>query len=267
MRRHITNSIILLFLLLISAAAQAQEFPKPVGHVNDFAGVMSREHVQTLEGILREFAEKTGIEIAVVTVQDMGGMDENTYAVELFEQWGIGSKDLDDGLLFLVAVAERRMRIEVGYGLEGVITDAKAGMIRDQHMVPHLRNNDYGTGLTQGVIAAMQIIAEEQGFKLESLITGSHVQRDMQPRSNRRSNSGSPISFIFIMIIFIILMSTRGGRRLLFFMVMMNMLGGGRRRGGYYGGSGFGGGFSGGGGGFSGFGGGFSGGGGASGGF
>lgn len=239
--------------------AHAQDFPKPTGHVNDFAGVMGSD-AQKLEAFLRDFKTKTGVEIAVATVPDMGGLDENTYAVKLMQEWGVGSKELNDGLLFLVAKKERRLRIEVGYGLEHIITDARAGMIRDRYMVPYLRNDDYATGITQGVLAAATIIAEDKGVKLDSAPAAV-----APPAARRTGRRGSPFSLIFIIVIFLLLMRSRGGRGFLLGMLMANMMGGGRSR--HYGGGGFGGGFGGGGGGFSGFGGGFSGGGGAGGGF
>ncbi len=263
---HKIRHSILCFAALVMAAmllahpALAQKFPRPTGLVNDFGNVLSGNVEQKLEGVLLDLRQKTGAEIAVVTVADMGGMDENSYAVELFQQWGIGSKDKNDGLLILVAVEERRIRIEVGYGLEGIITDARAGQIRDQYMVPALKQNDYNTGIANGALIAAQIIAEDKGVELG-------IQSPVRQRGTRSGRRGSPcanlLSFIIMMIVFIILSSSRGGRGLLMGMMLGSMMGG---RGRHYGGSGFGGGF--GGGGFGGgFGGGMSGGGGASGGF
>jgi len=260
--KRIYAVLFLLVLPLISVnESEAAQFPKPVGHVNDFAGVMDRGNVQELESILRGLKSKTGIEIAVVTVKDMGGADENTYAVELMKEWGIGSKELNDGILLLAAVQERRLRIEVGYGLEHIITDGTAGQIRDRYMVPYLKKNDYNTGLTQGALAVATVIAEDKGIKL-----GVSTPVTQRSPSRRTSSRGlGPLVNLFVIIVIILLMSgRRGGRGLLMGLLLGSMLTGGRR-GGYYGG-GFGGGF-GGGGGFSGFGGGFSGGGGASGGF
>jgi uncharacterized protein len=254
----------LMVALIFAAAVNGYaQYPKPTGHVNDFAGVMQSGTRQQLENILSEFKTKTGVEIVVAAVADMGGLDESTYAVELFKEWGIGSLERNDGLLVLVAVKERRLRIEVGYGLEHVITDGTAGQIRDQYMTPHLRNNDWDSGIAQGALAAATLIARDKGYELSDLITGVSAQRPAG--SGRRQQQSSPLQLIFMIVVFIFLMSTRFGRTLLMGMLIGSMLGGGRRS--HYGG-GFGGGFSGGGGGgFSGFGGGFSGGGGASGGF
>jgi len=255
--------IVIILMTMLSASA-AGRFPDPVGHVNDFAGVLSGDTVRKLEGTLRSLAEQTGAEIAVVTVHDMGGMDENTYAVELFEEWGIGSKERDDGLLILVAVEERRLRIEVGYGLEGIITDGIAGRIRDNYMTPYLRKNDYDNGIANGAVAAASLIAKDKGVTLgQTGITPRPVE------TRRRSSRGvsSFVNLLVMMIVFFLLLGGRRGHGLLAGIFLGSMLGGGRRHyGGGFGG-GFGGGGFGGGGGFSGFGGGFSGGGGASGGF
>jgi len=261
--KKISLLCILLLSLLILPDSGAQNYPKQSGYVNDFAGVMSARVVGELESFLNGFTKKTGVEIAVAVVKDMGGLDENTYAVELMKEWGVGSKERNDGILFLVAVSERRLRIEVGYGLEHIITDARAGQIRDQYMTPYLKNNDYSSGVASGVLATASVIAGEMGVTLDGAST---VPAAPQPgrRSSRRSMPF--INIIVFIIIFLLLGGRRGGRGLLTGMLLGSMLGGGRGR--YYGGSGFGGGFGGGGGGgFSGFGGGFSGGGGASGGF
>ena len=250
---------ILMMLMLLGHTTESvsAQFPEPVGYVNDFAKVLRVNTYNNLGNTLREFNTKTGAEIAVVTVKDMGGLDEFTYAVELFKEWGIGSKERDDGILLLVAVQERRLRIEVGYGLEHIITDARAGQIADQYMVPYLRKNDWDTAISQGTLAIASIIAEEKGITVDGQIA---VQQLPQSRS---SSKGLPlVNFIVIFIIFMVLASSRFGRSMLLGMFLGSMLGGRRHYGGF--GGGFSGGFGGGGGGFSGFGGGFSGGGGIS---
>ena len=249
-------SVLLLFQVVTSDSAAAQ-FPRPSGYVNDFAGVMENGTIRKLETMLDEVRMKTGAEIAVVTVKDIGGQDVNSYAVELMKEWGIGSKERNEGILILASVKERKLRIEVGYGLEHIITDAAAGQISDNYIVPYLKNDDYNTGLTQGALAVASIIAKNRGVELDGSIPVSQV-----PRSRRTPTSGlgSLVNLFVILFILMLLFGRRGGRGLLAGMLLGSMLGGGRR--GHYGG-GFGGGF-GGGGGFSGFGGGFSGGGGAS---
>ena len=242
-------------LTLFCAGAHAQTFPNPTGMVNDFAGVMRPETVSGLEVVLRELNQKTGAEVAVVSVADMGGLDESTYATEMMKSWGIGSRERNDGILFLLAVKERKTRIEVGYGLEHLITDARAGQILDRYVLPSFKQNDYDTGLAQGALAVVALIAEDAGVKLTGAVNSVPPQRTSRPKPG----GGSIILNIIIIAVVIMMMRTRGGRGLLMGMLIGSMMGGGRR---HYGG-GFGGGFGGGGGGFSGFGGGFGGGGGA----
>lgn len=262
--RNIIKNIFLLFIFsfafFISGSLQAIDFPKPSGHVNDFAGVMSAENRQSLESFLRGVKEKTGAEIAVVTVKDMAGLDIDTYAVEMMKSWGIGSKDKNEGVLFLLSMQERKVRIEVGYGLEPVITDARSGMILDDYVIPYFKKGDWDNGLVQGTYAIASAIAKDKGVVLDS---GVPVQMD-PTRSGRGQKQEIPLFMKIIFIIIIILMIKSGGfRSFIFGMLLGSILGGGR--GGNYRnyGGGFGGGF-GGGGGFSGFGGGFSGGGGSS---
>ena len=260
---HFKIPIYVLFLMISLLSVpniEAVNYPEPGGHVNDYAGVMAVSAKRQLESALRVVKEQTGAEIAVVTVKDMGGLDVETYAVELMKKWGVGSKKLDDGILILVAMEERKWRIEVGYGLEPIITDAEAGQIGSSIMAPYLTKGDFSTGLTQGALYIASAIAEEKGVKL-SVAPSRQV-----PDRRRSSNRGFPIiNMIVIMVVILLFGGRRFGGGMLTGMLLGSMLGGGRRN---YGGGGFGGGFGGsGGGGFGGFGGGFSGGGGASGGF
>ncbi len=154
MKRFILAAALALLLALgVSSAALAQDFPSPQGYVNDFAGVMSSAAKASLEAKLDKLEQETGAEVAVVTVADMGGTYIEDYAVRLFEEWGIGKADQDNGILFLIAISEHKTRIEVGYGLEDIITDARAGRILDDQVLPSLRNGDYDTGITRGAAA------------------------------------------------------------------------------------------------------------------
>jgi len=247
------KGLILLFILcmtLTGALLFGQSLPKPVGFVNDFASVIDPGSRTQMEGIAGSLQTKTGAEIAVVTVetiQPYGSIEE--YAIELATQWGIGKQGEDTGILILLAMEERRIRLEVGYGLEGVIPDGLAGEIIDQSILPALRMGDYGTGLLKGVQAVAGIIAKEYDVELG----------DYQLTESRRyTRSGIPTG----LILFIIFLFLFGGGRFLFWPLLF--MGSAASRRGFYGG-GFGSGGSGfGGGGFSGFSGGGFGGGGAS---
>src|SRR5512139_1419313 len=146
-------SIALAAILLITSTVAGQTFPEPQGFVNDFAGMMSSGARTELEEELVNFEKETSVEIAVATVNSLEGLTVEDYAVRLFEAWGIGKKDKDNGVLLLVSKEERKVRIEVGYGLEPVITDGRAGRILDDEVVPEFREGNYEQGIINGVRA------------------------------------------------------------------------------------------------------------------
>ena len=263
--RRFPQLILAAFFLSLSLASAA-EFPAPTGYVNDFAGVLKPETVRELNDTLASLKEKTGAEVVVVTVKTLGSLDVSTYAVRLMKEWGIGSKERNDGVLILVSTGERKVRIEVGYGLEPLITDAKSGMIRDEYLVPRLRENDYDGGLKSGALAIAALIAKDKGADLGTV---APVPAPPEVPRHRGSSGAFPlINLIFIVLAILFLFGRGRGGGCLTGLLLGSMLGGGSRQFGGLGG--FGGGFGGGGlggGGFGGFGGGFSGGGGASGSF
>lgn len=231
----------------------AIEAPKPVGGVNDFANVIPEEYRRKLEELIREVDEKTSAEIAVVTVQSIAPLDENAYARLIFDTWKIGKKGKDNGVLILLAVKERRWRIESGYGLEGILPDGRCGEIGRAYMVPLFKEGKYGEGLYRGVGAIARIIAKDSGVTLESLAG----LKPMQVSSTVYGMSPLEALYLLIFIVIAILIS-----------ICDKCFGNGRySTGGYGGGSWGGGGGFGGGGGGGGFGGGGGGGGGAGGGF
>jgi uncharacterized protein len=139
-----------LMLPLGTALVGAQNFPDYQGFVNDYAGLLTPQAKAQLDARLTQLEKDTGAEVAVVTVKSLEGDSIEDYAVRLFEKWGIGKKGKDNGVLFLVALEDRKMRIEVGYGLEPVITDARAGRIRDDDVLPKFKKDDYEGGIVAG---------------------------------------------------------------------------------------------------------------------
>jgi uncharacterized protein len=144
---------VLIVLITSAGLVFAQDFPNPVGYVNDFAGLLSAGVRTQLETRLGQLEQDTTAEVAVVTINTLEGNPIEYYANELFNEWGIGQKGEDNGILFLVALEERQTRIEVGYGLEGVITDGRAGRILDQYVIPSFKNSNYEEGIIAGVTA------------------------------------------------------------------------------------------------------------------
>jgi uncharacterized protein len=136
--------------LIASACAWASIPARPRGWVSDFARIMSDTTKSEINGLFDEVKKSTGAEIAVVTVTSLDGMSVEEYAVRLFKQWGIGQKGKNNGVLFLIAPNERKARIEVGYGLEPVITDGRAGEIIRKTVIPFFKAGDYNQGILQG---------------------------------------------------------------------------------------------------------------------
>jgi uncharacterized protein len=232
--------------LRVAAPTFALDVPALKGRVNDYAGILPRERAAALEQKLAQFESSTGHQIAVLTVPSLEGEDIEGFGIKVAEKWKIGQKGFDNGAILIVAPKDRRLRIEVGYGLEGVLPDAIANRIIQEVIVPRFRNNDYAGGIEAGVDAIMKV-------------TSGEPIPQAQRRQPQSGGSGIPVNLILLLFLFVPFLISS----------LFSGFGGGRRGrryygpGGYYGGGGFGGGgwSGGGGGGFSGGGGGFGGGG------
>ena len=145
---------------LLAIPALAAKWPSPTGAVNDFAQVIPAGQAQELENYLDDFQQRTGNAIVVATFPSVEGGDVDRAAVELFQAWGIGQKGKDNGILILASINDRRARIEVGYGLEGVVTDADAGDILRQQVYPYFKQQQYGQGLSNAAQALAQLILQ-----------------------------------------------------------------------------------------------------------
>jgi uncharacterized protein len=270
-RAHALSPLALFCLVFALACATAAEDIKkihPTGYVTDLAGVIQPETKTRLEALCAELEQKTGAQMAIVTVHSLEGQSIENYAVDLYKQLGVGSKKDNRGVLLLVSPDERKYRIEVGYGLEPVINDARAGDA-GRAMVPFLRRGDFSGAIETAAWQLAKYIVDDRGVTL----SGQPPVRQVQ-RRDERSRGGIPIWVIIgiFLLVWFISRSSGGGRSGgsgWWIWPLMGGWGGGGRGG--WGGGGFGGGGWGGagsgGGGFGGFGGGSSGGGGASGGW
>ncbi|MFH0839053.1 MAG: TPM domain-containing protein [Candidatus Omnitrophota bacterium] len=155
--------------LLSSLLAYAENTPRPAGWVNDFAGVISPEYKNKLTSLIDEVEQKTTAEIFVATVTSIAPYDEKAYARGLFDTWKPGKKDKDNGVLVLVAIKERRWRIETGYGVEGVLPDGLCGEIGRSYIVPYLKTGDYSKGIYYGVAAIAKVISQNAKAEISSL--------------------------------------------------------------------------------------------------
>jgi uncharacterized protein len=248
--RKILLALGIIVLLFGAASGAADNFPKPVGAVNDFARVIPPDYKNRMEGLAHEVMEKTGTAIVVVTVESMGDNELNDYVNSLYKAWGIGKKGEDKGVLIFLALKERKFRIETGYGVEGILPDGLVGEIRDRYAIPYFKKGDFGQGLSNTVTAVASVVAKAANV---SITGGAPVA---QPGEKRVRQRGGLLPLIIIILILVSLLGTRQGRDLLPWLLLLAFTG----RGGGSGGFG-----SFGGGGFGGFGGGGSGGGGASG--
>jgi uncharacterized protein len=244
-------------LLALSAPAEPIAKLKPTDYVNDFAHVLDQNAIAQIDEICREIDQKAHAQIAVVTIHSTDGADIESYAVDLFHQWGVGSKSTDRGVLILYAIDDHRARIEVGYGLEPILPDGKVGGIQ-REAIPLMRAGNYGAALLLVTSRVATTIAQDAGVQLTThQLVAPPSQRVEQPGGGM---SAGGVLLLIVVALIVLFTPLRG---ILFGMLIGNILGGGGYRGG--GGSwGGGGGFGGGGGGFGGFGGGSSGGGGAS---
>jgi uncharacterized protein len=143
--------------------------PKPAGRITDLANVIDAGTESQLDQRLDQLEQKTSHEVAVVTVASLDGAPVEDYAVRLFKEWGIGQAKQDNGVLVLVAPNEREMRIEVGYGLEGILPDGLAGEIIRDTFIPAFRDNDYNRGIRDGVLRVADIVEKQQVLTPEEL--------------------------------------------------------------------------------------------------
>lgn len=240
-----------------TGSCQAENFPNYTGYVNDYANILSYDTKTKLSAIIYELEQKTSAQVAILTIDTTSPFDIETYAVRLFEKWGIGQKEKDNGILLVIATKDRTMRIEVGYGLEGAIPDALAKVIIEDYIIPYFKKGDFDTGVTNGAVGIAKLIAKEYNIELSKL---DELPINV-PLPEKPSPFESVINFLITLIIIALFISLRMG----FFWWWFLIPGSYRRRGGYWYGGGYGGNSGGFGGGFGGFGGGMSGGGGASG--
>ena len=236
-----------------SFAERVEDLPKPTDYVSDYAHVLSPEAIARLDRICAQLDHtQANAQVAVVTIHTLDGVDSADFANALEDKWKMGRKGSDRGVLVLLAVDDHKRRIEVGYGLEGILPDGKIGDI-GREMVPDLRANDFDGAVTLAVGEVAQVIAADAKITLQDAPVGVP-----QPVVRHKASLGQDILLIIILIFF-------GGFFILRILLRFGLFGG-WGGGPWLGGGGFGGGSGGGdsdGGGFGGFGGGGFGGGGA----
>lgn len=210
------------------AAPNVPTIPNQNSFVHDYANILNEQTKSTINTLGQDLQNKTKAQIKVVTVKSLDGSSIEEYSNTLFRNWGIGNKELNNGVLLLVAVNDRKSRIEVGYGLEGALNDALTARVQDQYLIPFFKKSDYNNGVVQTYIKLVELTSKE--YKVTITL----------PKSKQsNSNTQYPLPFYIILMIVIILFSFKGGG------------GKGSKRGGFGGGFGGFGGFGGGSGGGS----------------
>lgn len=196
-RRAMRRFLSLILFLCISLTGFSQDFlpDQPVGMVNDFADMLSSSEEQRLETKLRNYRDTTTTVIAIVTLESLQGYSEEEIATTLFNNWRMWEGERDNGVLILVSEEDRRMQIEVGYGLEGAIPDAMANRVYADILVPNFRQGDFYGGLDRATDVLMQLAAGEY---------------EGSPEQSMASGDGFPIDVIIIFIILIIFLVSKG---------------------------------------------------------
>ena len=250
MKRFLIFLILLLQILCSALAFAAPEIPaKPTAasgiYIQDYAGVMQTADKQKILSIGQDLDNKTTAQIAVITLKTLDNQPIEDYALAVLRAWGIGSKEKNNGVLIVVATEDRRSRMEVGYGLEGVLTDGITGRIQDQYMLPYFRTGNYSKGILQGYAATAALVAKSEGVEL----TGVRYQGgSKKAASSTREFTLSDLLLGGVVIVLLIIDNLfLGGfftRMLIFSLFRRGGGGGGFGGGGFGGGSGGGGGSS-----------------------
>jgi uncharacterized protein len=244
----------LIFFFPATALCRGTSVPaRPGNYVVDQAGIINPAAETEINRLLGELEQKTTAQMVVLTVDSLEGQSIEEFSISVaHDKWKLGQKGKDNGVLLVVAAEDRKYRIEVGYGLEGVLPDSLVGSIGRDFLVPFFSKGDYSTGIYKATLAVVQKIAANAGV----VITGMPAAKKFYPAEGKEKSSGvfgQIVSLLFFLVIFFFFI--RNPRIFLAYLLLSSM--GGRRN--YWGGSG--GGFGGGSGGFSGGGGGFGGGG------
>jgi uncharacterized protein len=215
------------------AMAQEPELPELTGRVVDRAELLDASREEDLRRMLEAHEEATTEQVVVVTLPDLQGQAIEEYGYQLGREWGIGQEEEDNGALLIVAMEERQVRIEVGYGLEGRLTDAQSSIIINQIITPAFREGDFARGIAEGTEAMIQVLG---GNPLAEPRGGANAGQETRE---------GPMSALFFFLFMLVMMVVRGGGRRRggrSGLLAGALLGAGAGRGGGFGGGGFGGG-------------------------
>ncbi len=195
--------VLLLLLLAVAAPLAAKGYTIPAAdYVVDQANIISSKDETALKTYLSQLYDKTGVQICVLTLKSLNGASLEDYSLAVAEQWGIGKKGKDSGALLLVSMNEHAMRIEVGYGLEGDLTDARSGLIIRKVLTPYFKDGDYSTGIVAGVEAMAQAAAGDAAGK----VSGASAAKHTHSVTDEDDDSDLADAIFVLAVIFIIFM-------------------------------------------------------------
>lgn len=237
---------VFLFVLGFSIPTFSSGFrvPRPEGYIRDITHTLSLDQEASLELSSKKLDKKTGIQLAVLIVNDLDGDTVENAAVKTFEKWGIGQKGKDNGVLFLVALKEKKMRIEVGYGLEGTLPDGKAGAILDSNVVPYFKKGQ----LSEGVLSGYMHIAQHLDPSFKSQNDTPHSKQPVKKASFLQTFLFQNFMIMLLVIFVGLLIISPTFRAFFLLLLVSSRFGGGGGSSGENGFGGFGQGRSGGGG-------------------
>jgi len=252
------NLPVLIAMMIVLPALGAKPFarpnlPMPAEYVDDLAHVIDANHKRALLGLLQELEQKTGVQYIILTIDTTGGLPIEQFSIELLDQWKLGQKGKDKGVLFTFALKDRTARFEVGYGLEGFITDAFTSQVGRDVLVPYLRKDQYSQGIYEANVRVIRPIADHYRVALTGMPTLPRQVINYGPAYGGRSPGpcgGGPCCgfLLFLFLMMFLFGSFRRGRLWpwLFLPFLFRGFGGhGHGRSGAYGGGPFGGGFGG----------------------
>ena len=202
-----TFSIVLLLVIILftSPLNFAATYPDHTSqfYFNDFAGILSNDTEEQIMSVAVPLAEKTGAQIVVVTVESLEGESIESYATALFREWGIGDATQNNGVLLLISVEDRQSRIEVGYGLEGALNDAKTGRIQDDYLVSNFGEGRFDEGVLGTYFALLSEVYAEYGLSADDLPEYTQYYAPVDTRSN--ASDGISLGEVLMGIIVVIL--------------------------------------------------------------
>ncbi|MCL6229872.1 TPM domain-containing protein [Bartonella bilalgolemii] len=185
-------SVLFLIITLNSVVYSQSSFPRLTGHVNDIAHLLDRATIENLTTKLSALEKKTGDQIVIVTVPTLSGIDIETYSNSLFRKWALGQEKINNGVLLVVAPNEREVRIEVGYGLEGELTDAVSAVIINNFILPNFRKKNYQQGIIEAINAITRIIIENDSdftFRIKEKAKAIEIQRKQEKKEEMIVNA------------------------------------------------------------------------------